>query len=61
MRKFFTALVLIPLGLIFVVFAVAKRITVMHQGLVLAEGAPAEVRASADVQRVYLGNPEPSR
>ncbi len=44
-----------------VVFAVAKRITVMHQGLVLAEGAPAEVRANADVQRVYLGNPEPSR
>jgi branched-chain amino acid transport system ATP-binding protein len=44
-----------------VVFAVAKRITVMHQGLVLAEGAPAEVRANADVQRVYLGNPEPAR
>jgi branched-chain amino acid transport system ATP-binding protein len=44
-----------------VVFAVAKRITVMHQGLVLAEGAPAEVRANADVQRVYLGHPEPAR
>jgi branched-chain amino acid transport system ATP-binding protein len=38
-----------------VVFAVARRITVLHQGAVLAEGAPAEVRASADVQRVYLG------
>jgi len=44
-----------------VVFAVAKRITVLHQGMVLAEGAPAEVRANADVQRVYLGNPEPAR
>jgi branched-chain amino acid transport system ATP-binding protein len=38
-----------------VVFAVARRITVLHQGAVLAEGAPAEVRANADVQRVYLG------
>jgi len=40
-----------------VVFATAKRITVLHQGGVLAEGAPAEVRANADVQRVYLGQP----
>jgi branched-chain amino acid transport system ATP-binding protein len=40
-----------------VVFAVARRITVLHQGAVLAEGAPAEVRANADVQRVYLGQP----
>ena len=38
-----------------VVFAVARRITVLHQGAVLAEGAPAEVRADRDVQRVYLG------
>jgi len=38
-----------------VVFAVAQRITVLHQGTVLAEGVPAEVRANGDVQRVYLG------
>jgi len=38
-----------------VVFAVATRITVMHQGRVLAEGAPAEVRAHPEVQQVYLG------
>ena len=38
-----------------VVFAVASRISVLHQGAVLAEGAPADVRANADVQRVYLG------
>jgi branched-chain amino acid transport system ATP-binding protein len=40
-----------------VVFATAKRITVLHQGAVLAEGAPAEVRANSEVQRVYLGQP----
>jgi branched-chain amino acid transport system ATP-binding protein len=39
-----------------VVFAVARRITVLHQGAVLAEGAPADVRANRDVQRVYLGS-----
>jgi branched-chain amino acid transport system ATP-binding protein len=38
-----------------VVFAVARRITVLHQGAVLADGPPSEVRASAEVQRVYLG------
>jgi branched-chain amino acid transport system ATP-binding protein len=42
-----------------VVFAIAQRITVLHQGAVLAEGAPAEVRANAEVQRVYLGQPAP--
>jgi branched-chain amino acid transport system ATP-binding protein len=38
-----------------VVFAVARRITVLHQGAVLAEGVPLEVRANSEVQRVYLG------
>ena len=38
-----------------VVFAVARRITVLHQGAVLAEGAPADIRANSEVQRVYLG------
>jgi branched-chain amino acid transport system ATP-binding protein len=38
-----------------VVFAVASRITVMHQGRVLADGTPAEVRARPEVQQVYLG------
>jgi branched-chain amino acid transport system ATP-binding protein len=40
-----------------VVFAVASRITVLHQGKVLAVGQPQEVRASALVQQVYLGEP----
>jgi branched-chain amino acid transport system ATP-binding protein len=38
-----------------VVFAVASHITVMHQGRVLAEGTPAEVRSRREVQQVYLG------
>ena len=38
-----------------VVFAVARRITVMHQGAVVVEGAPAEIRADPEVQRIYLG------
>ena len=38
-----------------VVFAVATHITVMHQGRVLAEGTPAEVRSRPEVQQVYLG------
>jgi len=40
-----------------VVFASSRRISVLHQGAVIAEGTPAEVRANAEVQRVYLGVP----
>jgi len=43
-----------------VVFAAARRITVLHQGAVIAEGTPAEVRANVEVQRVYLGVPAAS-
>ncbi len=38
-----------------VVFAIADRIMVLHQGRVIAEGTPAEVRAHPEVQAVYLG------
>jgi branched-chain amino acid transport system ATP-binding protein len=38
-----------------VVFQIAQQITVLHQGQVIADGAPAEVRGNADVRRVYLG------
>jgi branched-chain amino acid transport system ATP-binding protein len=38
-----------------VVFAVADRIMVLHQGRVIADGSPAEVRAHREVQAVYLG------
>jgi branched-chain amino acid transport system ATP-binding protein len=38
-----------------VVFAIAHRITVLHQGQVIADGAPEEVRRHPEVRRVYLG------
>ncbi len=38
-----------------VVFGTAATVTVMHQGRVLTEGTPEEVRANPEVQRVYLG------
>jgi branched-chain amino acid transport system ATP-binding protein len=37
------------------VFRLARRITVLVQGAVLVEGAPAEIAADARVRRVYLG------
>jgi branched-chain amino acid transport system ATP-binding protein len=39
-----------------VVFSVAQRIAVMHQGRVIAHGDPSAVRADAHVRRVYLGD-----
>jgi branched-chain amino acid transport system ATP-binding protein len=39
-----------------VVFSVSDRITVMHQGSVIAEGTPGEIQANARVQEVYLGD-----
>ena len=38
-----------------VVFAVADRITVLHQGRVIADGSLDAVRRDPEVQRVYLG------
>jgi branched-chain amino acid transport system ATP-binding protein len=38
-----------------VVFEVASRLTVLHMGRVLAEGAPRTVRDNPEVQKVYLG------
>jgi branched-chain amino acid transport system ATP-binding protein len=38
-----------------VVFAVADRISVLHQGRILAEGRPEEVRNNREVQEIYLG------
>jgi branched-chain amino acid transport system ATP-binding protein len=39
-----------------VVFQIAQRIAVLHQGRVIAEGTPAEVRNDPEVRRVYLGH-----
>jgi branched-chain amino acid transport system ATP-binding protein len=38
-----------------VVFGIARRISVLHQGTLIAEGTPEEVRSSEEVQKVYLG------
>jgi branched-chain amino acid transport system ATP-binding protein len=38
-----------------VVMKISDRITVFHQGQVLAEGTPEEIRANELVQRTYLG------
>ena len=37
------------------VFTIAQRVAVLHQGRLIAEGAPEEIRADAEVRRVYLG------
>jgi len=38
-----------------VVFSISQRITVLHQGRVIAAGTPDEVRRDDEVRRVYLG------
>ncbi len=39
-----------------VVFSIAQKIAVLHQGHIIAEGRPEEVRADPEVRRVYLGH-----
>ena len=36
-------------------FELAERVTVLHEGRVLAEGTPDEIKANAKVQEAYLG------
>jgi branched-chain amino acid transport system ATP-binding protein len=38
-----------------VVFGYARRLTVLHQGAIIAEGSPEEVRRNAAAQKAYLG------
>jgi branched-chain amino acid transport system ATP-binding protein len=38
-----------------VVFSIAQKIAVLHQGRIIADGSPEAVRADAEVRRVYLG------
>ena len=42
-----------------IVFEFAQRILVLDRGKLIAEGTPAEIRADARVQSVYLGTDEP--
>ena len=37
------------------VMGICERLLVLHHGEFLAEGTPAEIKANADVRRVYLG------
>ncbi|HEX3863191.1 MAG TPA: branched-chain amino acid ABC transporter ATP-binding protein/permease [Stellaceae bacterium] len=37
------------------IFELAERITVLHEGALLAEGTPAEIQANSLVQEAYLG------
>jgi len=37
------------------VLELAERITVLHEGAVLAEGAPSEIQRNNLVQEAYLG------
>ena len=38
-----------------VVFSIAQKIAVLHQGKLIVEGSPSAVRADAEVRRIYLG------
>ena len=38
-----------------IVFSVADEITVLHQGSVVANGTPQEIKANEQVQKIYLG------
>jgi branched-chain amino acid transport system permease protein len=37
------------------IFELAERITVLHEGALLAEGTPLEIQRNARVQEAYLG------
>jgi branched-chain amino acid transport system ATP-binding protein len=41
-----------------VVFGIADRIKVMHQGRMVFQGNPEEAKASEEVQSIYLGEEE---
>jgi branched-chain amino acid transport system ATP-binding protein len=38
-----------------VVMSISDKITVLHQGIVIAEGSPEEVQQNEKVKRAYLG------
>jgi ABC-type multidrug transport system ATPase subunit len=38
-----------------VVFSLSERVTVLHQGRVIAEGKPEDIKKNEEVHMVYLG------
>jgi branched-chain amino acid transport system ATP-binding protein len=38
-----------------IIFSVARKILVMHQGSIIAEGTPEQIKMEEEVQRIYLG------
>lgn len=38
-----------------IVFGISERITVLHQGAVIADGTPAEIKGNGQVRKAYLG------
>jgi branched-chain amino acid transport system ATP-binding protein len=41
-----------------VVFGISEKVTVLHQGRVIAEGPPEEIKQNEEVHMVYLGQSE---
>jgi branched-chain amino acid transport system ATP-binding protein len=41
-----------------VIFSIADKITVLHYGQLIAEGAPEEIRSNPKVKQIYLGYKE---
>jgi branched-chain amino acid transport system ATP-binding protein len=38
-----------------VVFGISEKVTVLHQGRVIAEGKPEDIKKNEEVNLVYLG------
>jgi branched-chain amino acid transport system ATP-binding protein len=41
-----------------VVFGISERVTVLHQGRIIAEGKPEDIKKNEEVHMVYLGQSE---
>jgi branched-chain amino acid transport system ATP-binding protein len=39
-----------------IVFGISERLSVLHQGMVIAAGTPAEIKANPEVRKAYLGD-----